>query len=157
MGRLKLAYEFTYLYCAVEPFTGDLFSALLPDMTKESFHVFAAHFARHTKTLYGEGKEVLLLCDGAACHRLPDDEDLKNNEELKGLDVSNLVLHKLPTACPELNPVERFFEELRKELANRVFKDIEEAEDKISALLKNYYDNPRTVISLCNYPYLSKA
>ena len=66
-----------------------------------------------------------------------------------------MVLHTLPTASPELNPVERFFEELRKDLANQVFETLEEVENKISEILKKYYDNPQTIVSLCKYPYLS--
>ncbi|MBD0375647.1 MAG: transposase [Flavisolibacter sp.] len=153
--KVRLGYEYTYLYCALEPFKGDLFSALLPDITKDSFSAFAAHFARHTKTLYGEEQKVLLLCDRAAAHQLPDEQYLKSTAELKGMDVSNLVLEHLPAASPELNPVERFFEELRKELSNQVFDTIEEVENKITVILNSYYDNPQIIVSLCNYPYLS--
>lgn len=155
--RLKLGYEFTYLYCAIQPFSGELFSLLLPDMTLESFHAFAAHFAQHTKALYGEDQKVLLLCDRAAAHRLPSEKDLKTGNELKSMDVTNVVLEHLPTASPELNPVERFFEELRKELSNQIFQTSEDVENKISEILKKYYDNPKTIVSLCNYPYLSTA
>jgi transposase len=153
--RLKLGYEFTYLYCAIEPFTGELFSALLPDMTKDSFAAFTAHFARYTKALYGVDKKVLLLCDGAAAHQLPDAQYLQSTEELQDMDVSNVVLEHLPTAAPELNPVERFFEELRKDLSNQIFETIEEVEHKIADLLKKYYNHPEIIVSLCNYSYLS--
>ena len=53
--------------------------------------------------------------------------------------------------------MERFFEELRKELADQIFETIEEGENKITDILKKYYDNPQTIVSLCNYPYLSTA
>ena len=90
MCRLKLGYEFTYLYCAIRPFTGELFSALLPDMTKDSFAAFTVHFARHTQALYGKGKKVLLLCDRAAAHQLPDEQYLQSTEELKDMNVSRV-------------------------------------------------------------------
>lgn len=115
-------------------------------MTTNSFHVFALHFAKHIKALYGKNQKVLLFCDGAAAHQLPSDKD-----------VNNVVLEQLPTASPELNPVERFFEELRKELANQIFETIEVVENKIADILNQYYNNLQKVISLCNYPYLSNT
>lgn len=155
---MKLGYEFTYLYCAaIEPFTGNLFSLLLPDMTKDSFSAFAAHFAQYTKMLYGANKKVLLFLDGAAAHQLPDEAYLKSSEEFKAMEVNNLVLHTLPTASPELNPVERFFEELRKDLANQVFETIKEVETRITEILTKYYQNPHSIISLCRCSYLSTA
>jgi hypothetical protein len=82
--RLKPGYEFTYLYCAIQPFSGALFSRLLPDMTLESFHVFATHFAPYTQALYGQETKVLLFCDGAAAHRLAGEMDLQTNQVKAG-------------------------------------------------------------------------
>jgi regulator of PEP synthase PpsR (kinase-PPPase family) len=47
-----------------------------------------------------------------------------------------LIVEHLPAAAAELNAVERFFEQLRKELSNHIFQSIEEVENKISELLK---------------------
>jgi len=88
---------------------------------------------------------VLLITDGAGAHQ-PD-----------VLPAGNITLEKLPAACPELNPVERFFEELRKALSNQVFDTIEAVEDKLSQILQHYYQNPQAITSLANYPYLSTA
>lgn len=141
--RMKLGYEYVYLYAALQPFEGRLISLILPDMTKESFGLFMDYFNRETQQLYGKEKKVLLITDGAGAHQ----------ETM--IAHSNIILQKLPAASPELNPVERFFEELRKALSNQVFDTIEAVEDKLCEVLQQYYQNPDTIISLTRYPYLS--
>ena len=49
-------------------------------------------------------EKALFIADGATAHKA----------EL--FDKEKLVFERLPAACPELNPVERFFKEIRKEL-----------------------------------------
>jgi transposase len=61
--------------------------------------------------------------------------------------------HLLPY-CPELNPVERFFEELRKDLSNQVDQDIEAAENHLADILTPSFNNNDKVIKLTNYSYL---
>ncbi len=51
--KVKLGYEFTYLYVAVNPATGKLIALLLPDMTKASFALFVEHFKKQTKAVHG--------------------------------------------------------------------------------------------------------
>lgn len=143
--KMKLGYEYCYLYAALQPFEGRLISLILPDMTKESFKLFIDHFKEETQSLYGKENKVLLIADGAGAHQA---------EVVKG---SNITLQKLPAAAPELNPAERFFEELRKDLSDQVFENIEAVEDKLCEVLNKYYQNPQTVISLTKYPYLSTA
>jgi len=142
---MKLGYQYTYLYAALQPFEGQLISLVLPDMTKESFGVFMDYFHQQTTQLYGKDKKILLITDGAGAHQ---------SDAVTG---TNITLEKLPAACPELNPVERFFEELRKALSNQVFDTIEVVEDKLCEILQQYYQNPSAIVSLTNYPYLSTA
>ncbi len=87
-----------------------------------------------------------MILDGAGSHQ----------QNAVGED-SSLRLEKLPSACPELNPVERFFQELRRELSNQVFETIEEIEQKIQLLLQRYWNEPNTVIRLTRYPYIDTS
>jgi transposase len=139
--KVKLGYEFCYLYVALAPATGDLIALILPDMSKESFGVFVDFFSEQTRALYGK-KQVVLIADKAGSHQ-------QSICEQRGI-----VLQQLPTACPELNPVERFFEELRKPLADRIFENIEEVEIYLCQILKRYYNHPEQIIQLCYYPYM---
>lgn len=142
--KLKLGYEYCYLYSAINAYRGDLFSLILPDMTKESFTLFNQHFCSYLDTLYPKGQRpsVLLIADGAGAHQRSICEQC------------GIRLQKIPPASPELNPVERFFEELRKELANQIFDTLEDVELYLSAVLNKYYQNPKAIVQLTQYPYI---
>lgn len=144
--KVKLGYEYCYLYTALNPYSGSLFSLVLPDMTKESFCAFTMHFSHYLDEVYGsdseQRKQVLLIGDGAGAHQ-------------EKICIQNgFHFHKLPPASPELNPVERFFEELRKELANHIFGTIDEVEQFLIAILEKYYHNPQLISQLALYPYI---
>lgn len=140
--RVKIDYEFGYLYCAICPLTGDLFGLLLPWMKKECFEIFLKEFQRQLPPR----AETLMILDGAGSHQ----------QSVVG-ENSGLELQKLPAACPELNPVERFFQELRKELSNQVFETITQIEQKIQELLEKYWSEPNLVIRLTRYPYIDTS
>ena len=145
--RMKLGYEYCYLYAALNPYTGSLFSLILPDRTKDSFCVFTDHFSRYLDQVYVQHNEqrnkVLLIADGAGAHL----EELCTDH--------GFAFKKLPAASPELNPVERFFEELRKDLANHIFDTIEQVEEHLTTILQKYYQNPQVITQLTQFPYIS--
>src|SRR4051812_23082687 len=90
--KVKLGYEFTYLYAALVPGSGALIALLLPDMTGDSFSVFFHFFEMQVQQLYTHGK-ILLIPDQAAAHWY------------KAAKNSRVVLYYLPVASPELNCV----------------------------------------------------
>lgn len=139
--KVKIGYEFVYLYAALNPYTGKLIALLLPRMTKECFGIFMDYFAQQTQEIYGTQK-ILLIGDGASNHQ----QDVIKSELIK--------LEKLPAACPELNPAERFFEELRTELSNQVFEEIDAVEKFLCQILKKYFQNPDRVAKLTCFPYI---
>ena len=63
----------------------------------------------------------------------------------------------LPRYSPELNPPERWFEELRKNLANRIFDTIAELETALTAALRHSWDNPGTLVQLTAFPWWQEA
>lgn len=54
-------------------------------------------------------KKAILIVDGATAYKA------------KVFDKEKFVFNKVPASCPELNLVERFFSEVRKQLKNKVF------------------------------------
>ena len=122
-GKVKLGYEFTYIHAALAPVRGHLIALLLPDRTGDSFQLLLEFFETQVKKLYRRRK-VLLILDQASAHHY---KTAKNCQ---------VVLHYLPVASPELNCVERFFEEIRKPLSNPVFKNIAEVEKFLCRTLK---------------------
>ncbi|TXK29855.1 hypothetical protein FVR03_20255 [Pontibacter qinzhouensis] len=141
--QLRLGYEWAYLYVALCPFTGDVFAMLLPHLDKAGFGVFLRELELHLREK-GAGP-VLLIGDGAAAHTAQPWEQY-------GLDWQ-----RLPTACPELNPVERFFEELRKWTANQVFADLQQIEKLLESLVRGYMQQPEAVKQLTLFPYIAKC
>lgn len=141
LSKVKIGYEFIYLYAAVNPYNGHLIALLLPYMTKECFRVFMNYFEEQTKLKYGK-QSVLMIADGATNHQ----QDV--------IESHSIQLEKLPTACPELNPAERFFEQLRTELSNEIFETIEAVEIFLSEILEKYFEKPQLICSLTHFPYI---
>jgi transposase len=134
---VKIGYEFAYLYLALCPFSGKVFAMFLPYMNKECFRLFSQQFAQDLSD------PTLLIVDRASTHQ---------SNLLAG---SSIVLHHLPAACPELNPVERVFKEIRRKLANRVFHSLQQAEHLLTKLVEELIHQPATIISLTSYEYIT--
>jgi len=135
-GKQKIGYQYLYLYVSIKPFTGELFAMFLPRLDKECFALFAEQLGRTSQA------RLLMIADGATAHRL-------ENEKIE--------LVKLPAYAPETNPVERFFEQLRKELEFCVFESLDQAEEYLTKVLQKYYEQPGLVKSLTLYPYIKHA
>ena len=138
---MKLGYAFCYLYVALSPALGHLIALILPDMTKDSFCLFTTYFSKQVNKLWGT-TPVLMIADGAGAHQ--KEVCLKKS----------ITLQHLPTASPELNPVERLFEELRKQMSNQVYHTIEETENHLSEILHPYFTDNNKIIPLCHYDYI---
>jgi len=57
----------------------------------------------------------------------------------------------LPPYSPELNPVERLFEELRAKLSNIVFTSVEAMMVTLTEALKPYWETPSALARLTGY------
>lgn len=135
------SFDNRYLFSAVSPLSGGSFHLLgIDGFDTEAAHVFLCALKRQ----YPE-KTVIVVWDNAPCHRP------KVHREIPGL----IVLF-LPPYSPELNPTERFFEELRKATANRIFKSIEEQETTITEKLNALADNTNAMKRLTGYAWIIK-
>ena len=104
-------YKYFWLFGATEPATGESFFLEMPALDSDCFQVFIDEFARTNR----ESMNVLVI-DGAPAHIagsliLPD----------------NVVLFRLPPYCPELNPAERVWQDLRKRLmgGEKIWQDLQ--------------------------------
>ncbi len=85
--------------------TGESCSLYLPRLGGDCYEIFFAELAQS----YPD-ELILLIKDNAPAHRKED------------LDVpENVLFIALPPYSPELDPVERWFQEFRRALANRCF------------------------------------
>jgi hypothetical protein len=128
-----------HLFVALDPLTGQVFAMFLPALNQACFQLFGQQMNQTV------AQPTLLIGDRATAHKA------------SLLADTHLVLAYLPTACPELNPVERFFQELRRALACRVFESLTAAEDCVAAVLQEYFEHPQRVVHLAAYPYIQNA
>jgi transposase len=139
VGSIQHVFEWLYVYGAVEPTTGERFFLELPYLNAESFQLFVETFAQAFPASLN-----LLLLDNSGAHTaqhltLPD----------------NVRLVFLPPYCPELNPMERVWRDLKDALAWLYFPTLEAQQDYLATLLQAY--EATTLQSLAGYPYLVEA
>lgn len=96
-----------YLYSAIDPMSG------------ETFHLMDFDDASTNET-------DIFLC--ALQEKFPDDHlvivwDRAPFHRSQSLKRKHITLISLPSYSPQLNPVERYFGEMRKVTANRIFRD----------------------------------
>ena len=136
-AAVKIGYEFTHLFVAIA--TGSVFAMFLPALNQECFRVLGQELEQELTA------KTLLVADRARAHQ----QKLLNRERI--------VLEKILAASPELNPVECFFQQLRRRLAFSVFDSIEQAQELVEKELNYFFDNPQVVSSITNYPYLANT
>jgi transposase len=122
----------------VKPFTGEIFAMFMPRLGKECFGIFVNQRSESLK------HKTLMILDGARARRLEEENSLSE-------------LSKLPAYSPELNPVERLFQELRRRLKFRAFESLDEAESYLTRVLKEFLTDKEQVKSLTLHPYIKYA
>lgn len=133
------SFDNRYLFSAVSPLTGDSFHLTSIDgFDSDAAYVFLTELKKQHKN-----EMVILVWDNAPCHRP------KIHREIPGL----IVLF-LPPYSPELNPAERFFEELRKATANQIFKTIADQEVVIERKLNELSNDADAMKRLLGYGWI---
>ncbi len=69
----------------------------------------------------------------------------------------NVSLLNLPAYSPELNPVERWFQEFRRALSNKVFESVELLQEAITKALAPYWQDPTLLQRLTGYSWWLEA
>ncbi|QDK79555.1 hypothetical protein EXU85_13460 [Spirosoma sp. KCTC 42546] len=136
VAPVKIGYESVWLYLTSCPLTGEGFAAFLPRLDGEQFQ----WFIEQVQTCLIS--KALFIADGATAHKA----------EFFAKDKLRFI--RLPTACPELNPVERFFKEVRRQLKSRVFTTLEQAQQCVQEAVELLADK---VVSITAFPYIRDA
>lgn len=110
------------LYGAVDPVNGDHFFLDFPHLNAACFQIFINQFS----AMFSESLNVIVL-DNGRFHRA------------KILEIpDNVILLFLPPYSPELNPIERLWQDLRTKLFCQVYETIEDMQAKITEILHAY-------------------
>lgn len=138
---VRRAYEWSYLYAAVDPTSGESFCAYLPSVDGECLGAFLKHLGE----AYAD-HHLLVVLDGAPSHR---------SKEVGYPE--NVSLLRLPRYSPELNPVERWFQEFRRALSNMSFETIELLKEALTQTLKPYWEEPERLRGLTGFSWWVEA
>jgi hypothetical protein len=132
-------YEYFWLYGAVEPLTGEALFLEMPALDSACFQAFLDEFSR----TYPDSLNLMVL-DGAPAHiahclRIPD----------------NVLLVHLPPYSPELNPIERLWQDLRKWLGSGLPASLDALKEHVAQILRGY--SHQTLASITGYDYILQA
>jgi transposase len=106
-------FENTYLFGAFSPITGDALMLDLPYCNTDMFQLFLNTLSAQNPTEY-----KIMFLDNGAFHKS------------KQLHIPhNIKLIFLPPYSPELNPAEKIWWTLKKQINNKVFKKLKDLQD----------------------------
>lgn len=131
--------EYHYLFGMIEPLTGKDFMMELPALDTAMMQLFMDEFAKEDRTSLH-----LIIVDNATAHTT---EKLKVGE--------NIVFIFLPACSPELNPIERFWKELKDWLSDYEPKTLSEVSELISRGLASFSE--KAMSSITSFDYLMSA
>jgi transposase len=134
---VRPGYKNFYAYSAVSPNAGEEITLFLPWVNTTMMKLFLDHLSRALGA-----RSCFLVMDQAGWHRSTE------------LDVpSNIEIVLLPPYSPELNPVERLWQWLKRHsLRNRCHENLETMMDAVQACLQAA--TPDFFKSLCRCNYL---
>jgi transposase len=101
-------------------------------------------FLQELKKKY-PSEHVVVVMDNAPCHK-----------PVCLHKIPGLTVVYLPSYSPELNPVERFFEEIRRATACEIFDTLELVEERISKAVNEWSDNLEKMKNLICYPWIQE-
>lgn len=138
------AYEYFYVYGAVEPETGQRFFTEHERLNTECFQAFLNRFARRFPCSHN-----VMILDNGRFHKAN-----------KLAIPENVPLVFLPPYSPELNPVERVWQDLKDAIGGTFYRYtfyryLADLRQQTRTVLSRYTDE--AVASLTGYDYLLEA
>jgi transposase len=139
LGAVQYCFENFYVYGAVEPTTGECFVLELPHLNSVNFQIFLNEFAQY----YPDTLNIVVM-DNGSCHKA------------KSLSIpENIVCLFLPPYSPELNPIERLWQDVKDQLAWVLAAALDELEHRVETIIAQY--SKAAIQSLTSYPYFVHA
>jgi transposase len=133
---VKLGFQNFYVYGAVEPSSGELFSLTLPKVNTEAMNIFLREMSKCYKD-----DEIIIVLDGAGWHK-----------SSKLLMPDNITMLHLPPYCPELNPAERLWQHIKSNtLRNKIYDSLDQLEDAVCDFIKTITTSTAAQICTVNW------
>jgi hypothetical protein len=139
LGRWQWQFKAFWLYGAVEPASGEHFFLQFSQVDSGCYQLFLDQFSK----AYPDSLNILQV-DNGAFHKA------------KSLLIpDNIILLFQPPYSPELNPIERLWQHLKKDLRWGLFKGLPHLQTKVDKLIAELTDE--TVASLTGYNFILDA
>jgi len=135
--RVQMERRWRYLAPAVNPIEGHLSWCWIENLKAESVARVLCHW-------HQEGIEAAVV-DRASGHL----EAQKAN--------AGVVLIFQPPYSPELNPMERVFEEIRRAVEGRPYRDLQEKVERIEEELRRWAGDPARTRGLTGWSWIQEA
>jgi transposase len=134
--RVKQGHENFYFYSAISPNSGEPFSLFLPEVNTGMMNLYLEEFSKEQSN-----SSILIIMDQAGWHKS------------HGLRIpGNIKLKFLPSYSPELNPVERLWKWMRKEVThNNLFNTVKDLMDKLSTEYRSLTNTDFSRLCHCDY------
>jgi transposase len=136
VGRYKHSYKYFWLWGSFSPITGDAHYMISDGVSKNAFIAYLQDLS-----LYNPRELKILIIDNAAFHSTKDVQV-----------PENIILVPIPPYCPELNPAEKMWQWFKDRGSMKIYKSLEELEDKLTQLIK-HTDNHK-IKNITSYQYL---
>ncbi|WP_245699220.1 IS630 family transposase [Rhodospira trueperi] len=142
-GLCDQRFDWTYLFAAIDPITGDAFALVMPTVSTKVMQRFLDDFSK----MLADDEHAVMVLDGAGWHaarslRVPE----------------NMTLVHQPPYSPECNPVERVWLFLRERfLSLQVWPDKEAIIKACCDAWNALVDDPERIQSLCLQPWVRKV
>jgi hypothetical protein len=138
----QIVREYTYVYAAVAPSTGQMTSLILPFADTAMMNVFLQHVSRTFSDHF-----LVIQVDQAGWH---------NSQDL--VLPENIRLIPQPAYSPELNPVEHIWDEIReKAFHNRLFSSFDAVIEALCRKLQQLEENTQLIHSMTYFPHFRMA
>ena len=137
----QIVREYTYLYGAFCPETGDNFSLILPYANGDCMNVFLKMMSEEFSHY-----RMIIAMDNASWHSVEN-------------DIENMVPLFQPPHSPELNPAEHVWEHIRENggFKNQTFDTISDVEQNLCVAVLKLLDDKEKVKSLTGFGWVLKA
>lgn len=134
--KLQRVREYTHVFSAVCPKTGESFSLILPYANTDTMTIFLREFSESQKRF-----RIVMAMDGAAWHKA---KMLETFENLR-------IIHQ-PPYSPEVNPVEHLWEHLREKYFRNGYRyTMAELENDLSNALVEVTTRPEIIQKLAGF------
>lgn len=129
-------FKSTYIFGAFSPINGDSLVMELPYCNGDNFQIFLNELSNKNTTEF----KVTIL-DNGAFHKG------------KSLIIpQNIALIFLPPYCPELNPAELVWLNMKRKTTNKMYKTIDELKLKLDEIVKELITE-KFIKNLCSFDY----